>query len=233
MPPLKSNGGCRMALQRGKFAPSTARAQPTGRGALWQERFHTVISTSSAMPLVSSSSDMTMNDTAQTNTTSNERDKARAVIAEKRKGIVSPVFETLLTRPAVAQAASDIGLAIRFAGCLPAPLREIAICTVAAHWNTEYEWASHSKLAVQAGITEDLLDAIRRGRPLTGGDIEQQAVYAFITEILRDGRASIAAHNQVLELLDRPQAVELAAIAGYFSLLSFVINTFEAASSAN
>lgn len=157
---------------------------------------------------------------------SNDRAAARAAIAERRNGVVGAVFETLLERPAVAQAASDIGLAIRFSGCLPAPLREIAICTVAAHWGTEHEWSVHADLAQKAGVDAALLTAIREKLPLPHSSVEAQAVHLFVTELLHRGRASAATRDQVLQLLDRPQAVELAAIAGYYSLLSFAMNTF-------
>ncbi|NYI02766.1 carboxymuconolactone decarboxylase family protein [Cupriavidus plantarum] len=157
---------------------------------------------------------------------SNDRAAARAAIAQRRNGVVGAVFETLLERPAVAQAASDIGLAIRFSGCLPAPLRELAICTVAAHWRTEHEWKIHADLALKAGVDAALLDALEENLPLPSCSAEQHAVHAFITELLHDGRAAVATRDKVLELLDRPQAVELAAIAGYYSLLSFAMNTF-------
>lgn len=161
---------------------------------------------------------------------SNDRAAARAAIAQRRNGVVGAVFETLLERPAVAEAASNIGLAVRFSGCLPAPLRELAICTVAAYWNTEHEWSIHADLARKAGVDAALLDALhaapRERRPLPHASTQELAVHAFVTELLHDGRASTATRDHVLQLLDRPQAVELAAIAGYYSLLSFTMNTF-------
>lgn len=156
-----------------------------------------------------------------------ERDRVRASIAKKRDGVVSPFFEVLLECPAIAEAASDMGAAIRFSGSLPAPLRELAICTVAAHWNADYEWKVHSELASKAGIAADVLDAVRERRALAGNDLAQRAVHAFMAELLRDGRASVRCRQQVVDLLGHKQAVELAAIAGYFGLLSFVLNTFE------
>jgi len=157
---------------------------------------------------------------------SNDRAAARAAIAERRNGVVGAVFETLLERPAVAVAASDMGVSIRFSGCLPAPLRELAICIVAAHWGTEHEWSIHAALAEKAGVDVALLNAIREKLPLPHASEEERAVHAFVTELLHSGRASATLRDQVLQLLDRPQAVELAAVAGYYSLLSFTMNTF-------
>ena len=155
------------------------------------------------------------------------RDRVRAGIAEKRGGVVSPFFEVLLECPAVAEAASNMGASIRFGGTLPAALRELAICIVAAHWRAEYEWNAHSALAAQAGIAADVLDAIRAREPLPGHEPGHQEVHIFMTDLLRDGRSPAEHRERVVNLLGQKQVVELAAIAGYFSLLSFVINTFE------
>lgn len=123
---------------------------------------------------------------------SNDRDIAHAAIAQRRNGVVSPVFETLLERPAVAQAASDIGLAVRFSGCLLARLRELAICTVAAQWGTDHEWSVHSNLALKEGLDASVLDALKEKLPLPTSSVEEQAVHTFITELLRHGGASTA-----------------------------------------
>ena len=168
----------------------------------------------------------TMSSTMQPQSDFIERERVRAAIAERRGGVVSPFFEALLERPAIAGAASDMGAAIRFSGCLPPALRELAICTVAAHWKAEYEWTVHSALAAKEGLSRDLLDAVRSQQPLPDADATQSAVHTFLVDLLRHGRAPAASRQQVLDILDRSQVVELAAIAGYFSLLSFVINTF-------
>ena len=155
-----------------------------------------------------------------------QRSRVRDGIADKRGGVVSPLFEALLECPPIADAASNMGASIRFEGTLPAALREVAICTVAAHWRVEYEWNAHAHLALQAGVSQDALDAILARKPLPPGELVQQAVHAFMAGLLQEGRANAAHRQQIVDLLGQTQAVELVAIAGYFSLASFVLNTF-------
>ena len=42
--------------------------------------------------------------------------------------------------------------------------RELAIILTARDWTAQYEWYAHARLALQAGIGKDAVDAIAAGR---------------------------------------------------------------------
>jgi 4-carboxymuconolactone decarboxylase len=77
--------------------------------------------------------------------------------------LVGP-FNAMLLRPAIGAALQELGSAIRYRGDLPARARELAILVVAAHWNSEFEWAAHEAIGRAAGVSDDEIAAIAAGR---------------------------------------------------------------------
>jgi len=52
----------------------------------------------------------------------------------------------------------------RFDSTLPGDLRELAIIITARYWNTQYEWYSHRRFAVEEGVSPATADAIASGK---------------------------------------------------------------------
>jgi 4-carboxymuconolactone decarboxylase len=95
------------------------------------------------------------------------------VIAESRGGVRGP-YGVLLHSPDLAAQVAHTGSYVRYNLELPDALRETIIAT-AREIKNQYEFYAHARLAWQAGVSEDTIQAIARGTALQGlsGDEER------------------------------------------------------------
>lgn len=142
--------------------------------------------------------------------------------------LVGP-FDAWLRSPEVGNPVQALGEAIRFTGSFPKRLQEIAILVSARHWRAEFEWWAHERLAREAGVEDDLLQAIRsRQRPesAAGDDL---LVIDFARTLLGSGTVDEKLYERALERFGEAGLLELVCTLGFYALVSFTLNVFEVA----
>ena len=148
---------------------------------------------------------------------------ADALIAGPRKAVIGP-FIPLLRSPQLLDRMQRVGEYLRFESSVPARLNEWAILVTSRHWANQFEWVVHHPLAVKAGVAREAIDALGRGeRPAPLAD-DEEAVHAFVTELLRTRRVSDAAYDRVLSILGERGVVDLLGTIGYFSAVDLLMN---------
>ena len=81
----------------------------------------------------------------------------------------------------------ELGAALRTRGLLPARARELAVLAVAAHHRSGFEWWAHTRIAADAGVPDELVEAVLSGTgPLPDDPVERAALVAT-RELLRTG----------------------------------------------
>src|SRR5215471_19284332 len=85
------------------------------------------------------------------------------LFAGERGGMNGP-FNVLLRSPEMGDLAQKLGAQLRFHSTLSAQQRELAIIITARYWTAQYEWTAHRRLAMQAGISPAIADAIAAGK---------------------------------------------------------------------
>lgn len=136
-------------------------------------------------------------------------------------------FNALLYSPIIGNAVQRVGEAVRYEGTLPAPLRELAILTVAAHWQARYEWWAHEIIARDAGLDPAVIDGVKEGALPASATPEQQTLYAFARELLDRRHVSDECYAAAVELFDEATIAELVFLLGYYTLISMTLNVFE------
>lgn len=149
-----------------------------------------------------------------------------AIASGPRGGVVGP-FNVLLRAPAVADAAQRLGAGLRFSGTLDDRLREIAILTVARRWSAQFEWFAHHPIAVTAGVDAAALERLRQGGDPFFANADEQLVWRLSDAVLERGRLDDAEFATGREALGEACLVELLAVLGYYTLLSFILNVGE------
>ena len=147
-------------------------------------------------------------------------------IVNDEGGLVGP-FNAWLYAPGVGGHAGALGATIRFESSLDPRLLELAIIVVAAHWKAEYEWWAHARLAREHGVADATVDAIGRGEKPALEAADEVAVYTFARELVVSGRVQDATYAAAVEHLGYRGVVELMSTCGYYTLVSFNLNTFE------
>lgn len=155
-----------------------------------------------------------------------QREVHDAIVAGPRGRIEGP-FEVWLARPELCAPAQALGRVCRFDNLLPADLKEIAICTVGRWWRAEYEWWAHKRFALEAGVPEAILDAIRDGTPPPFRSEAEAVVHAVALALLREGRLSDALYARAEAAIGTETLVDLVAVVGYYCMVSFTLNAFE------
>ncbi|HEY4606043.1 MAG TPA: carboxymuconolactone decarboxylase family protein [Acidimicrobiia bacterium] len=146
-------------------------------------------------------------------------------IAASRGTMIRP-FAAMLHRPEIARAAADLGAVIRYRSTLSDHDRELVICTTAVERDCAFEWESHSPIARAAGVSDQTLEAIRAGDPVS--DPEDAKFVDFARELSRTGKVGDPTFDRARGHLGEEGTVELAAIVGYYTMLAVFMSACEA-----
>ena len=141
-------------------------------------------------------------------------------------GLIGP-FGVWAHAPKIGQAAQAFGGTVRFQTTLPERVKEIAICTVGAHYKAKFEFAAHGPMAITAGVPAAAVDAIRLGTDPHLTDPADQASYRVARELLGEHRLSDATFEGAKARFGEAALVELVTIIGYYCLISLTLNAFD------
>jgi 4-carboxymuconolactone decarboxylase len=123
-------------------------------------------------------------------------------------GLAGP-FNAFVTAPGAGRRLSSLGATLRFYTSIERRLSEIAIITVGARWQAEFEWFAHAPMAREHGVAGAVVDAI---------GARQLSVY---------GRVDRSAYDAAHAFLGDAGMVELVSLCGYYTLISFLLNAFD------
>ena len=140
-------------------------------------------------------------------------------------GLAGP-FNAFVTAPDAGRRLSALGATLRSAPSIERRLSEIAIITVGARWQAEYEWWAHAPMAREHGVAAAVVDAIGRGEDPPFEADDERAVYAVARQLGRSGRLDQETYDAAHRFLGDAGMVELVSLCGYYTLVSFLLNAF-------
>ena len=135
-------------------------------------------------------------------------------------------FNAWVTAPGIGGRVAELGAALRFESSIERRLLEVAIITVGARWQAEFEWWAHSRMALRHGVSQDAVDAIARGASPALAD-DERVVYAVARQLVDNGRVDRTTYDAAHSLLGDRGIVELVTLCGYYTLVSFTLNAFD------
>jgi 4-carboxymuconolactone decarboxylase len=135
-------------------------------------------------------------------------------------------FNAFVHAPGVGRRLSSLGRVLRFETSIERRLSEVAIITVGARWKAEFEWWAHARMAREHGVPGEVVDAIGRGEDPPFLAPDERVVYTVARELTETGQLGDGAFNAAQELLGDAGVVELVALCGYYTTVSFVLNAF-------
>jgi 4-carboxymuconolactone decarboxylase len=136
-------------------------------------------------------------------------------------------FKVLLRSPEVLKRAQYLGAFLRYDCTLSGPHSEFAILCVARIWSNDYEWHVHATIALEKGVTPEIVDAIRHGRRPDGMTDAQVAIHDFTNELLKERRVSDATYARAQSLFGDRGVIDLVGLNGYYSLLAMAMNAVQ------
>ncbi len=146
-------------------------------------------------------------------------------LTDDRGGLEGP-FNGFLLQPVVGDRLQALGGAVRFETGLTDRCREIAILTVAVHWESDFEWYAHEAVGRSVGLDDDDLAAIRSGDTTHWADPVERSVATAALDLVGRGDLDDQTYDDVIAALGRSRLFELLVVVGYYSMLALQLRVF-------
>jgi 4-carboxymuconolactone decarboxylase len=153
-----------------------------------------------------------------------EQKRAAAEFEAARKIPVFGPFEPLMYSPQVMSQARAMGDYLRFKSAIGNTLSELAILITAREWSQDYEWTVHYPIALKAGIRQEIADAIALGQRPTAMSADEEAVFDYASELLKNKQVSDATFERAKSRFGPKAVVDLTGIVGYYTFLAMQLN---------
>jgi len=157
-----------------------------------------------------------------------EQKRIHDEIASTRRGNVKGPFAIWLRVPEIADKANHLGNAVRAKGAMDKRLIELMTLVVARYWSAQYEWYAHEDQALKAGISSDVVEALRDGRTPKFERADEQLVYDIVTEMQETKRLSQATYDRGIAAFGLELMIEFMTAVGFYTMVAVVLNAFDA-----
>lgn len=151
-----------------------------------------------------------------------------AIASGPRAGVRGP-FLALMHVPELADRIQHLGQYLRYGTCFPPRLSELAILITARHFTCQYEWQAHEPHALQGGLAQSVIDAVRERRRPAAMQPDESAVFEFTSELLANGKVSDIAYQRAHKAFGARGTVELGALIGYYIMIAMTLLAHEVA----
>ena len=138
---------------------------------------------------------------------------------------ISGPFYPMLRSPELMTRARAMGDYLRYKSALPPRLSEFVILITAREWTQQYEWNAHYQIALKAGVSPEVANAIAEGRRPAAMSEDEAILYDFCQELHHNKSVSDATYARAIAKFGEPAVVDTVGISGYYTLLAMVLNT--------
>lgn len=150
--------------------------------------------------------------------------RVREAIVRGPRGQVRGPFNALLRSPELADRVQKLGEQIRFDGALPPELNELAVLVTARYWSAQFEWHAHHAIALQAGLSPAIAQAVAERRRPQAMTREAAAVHDFCRELHETKAVSDETFAEAKACFGEEGVADLIGVCGYYTLVSMVLN---------
>lgn len=154
-------------------------------------------------------------------------DELAAARPPQPDGTLGGPFDPWLRNPELSKRLRGLGGMLWTRTSLDRGIVELAISITARFWRSNVEWAAHAPRAVEFGIGQDVLDSVMAEQRPDGAPAPQPLLYDVCMALQRDHGLSEELYGQAVEAFGEQGLVEIAAVIGYYTLVSMTLNTFE------
>ena len=115
----------------------------------------------------------------------------------------------------------------RYETPLPSRIKALAVLTAAREACGHYVWTVNQNAAKDAGLSDDIIAAIREYRAPAGFDADDATVVQFVLELLRQHRISDATFEAMRALVGNAGAIDTLIVSGYYHTLAHCLQALE------
>ena len=152
-----------------------------------------------------------------------QREVADAIASGPRGSLKGP-FLALIHNPELASRVQALGEHLRFGTGLAPRLVEIAVLIAARRWSCDYEWAAHARIAREAGLAMEIIEALAAGARPSRLDADESVIYDFAWQTVWNGSPGENVFDALEKRFGLAAALDVLAVCGYYTMLAFVLN---------
>src|ERR1700691_5249765 len=141
-------------------------------------------------------------------------------------GIGGP-YNPLMRSPVLGQRLFDLFHYLRWKTSVPTKLNEFAILIISRQWRSQVEWFAHAPLAIKAGLSPEIVAALKQKKRPADMSAEEAAVYDFVTELTTRQEVSEETFAAATRVLCEQQVVDLPAVAGTYIGVAMILAMVE------
>jgi 4-carboxymuconolactone decarboxylase len=145
-------------------------------------------------------------------------------IAGGRRRELSGPFVAAIRSPEFMRRLQHLGEYLRFEHTLTPPLREMVILMTARWWTQHYEWYVHERIAVNAGLSPGIIDAIADGRRPVHMSPEEGLLHDAFIELQRTQTLSDDTYARAVRTFGEQGVIDIVGAIGYYGTLAMIMN---------
>ncbi len=143
------------------------------------------------------------------------------------RGSMRGPYGVMLHSPDLAARMAATGAYVRFEFDLPNPLKEVLILTASRELDSQYAFTAHAKLAREAKLSEETIQAIARRTAPQGLPADEAMLVKYALELLREHKISDATYNAVQDRFGVRTTVEITGLLGHYLFVGLILAAFE------
>ena len=132
----------------------------------------------------------------------------------------------MLNAPEVAQRVLGLASYLRTDTSLPPRIRELGMLVAARENDCQFIWHAHAPVARQAGLKDEVVDALRDKQEIPGLAPDEAALIDYGREFFRTRKVSQSTFEAALKEFGVLGLTELTNLMGCYSMLAFNVNAF-------
>ena len=148
------------------------------------------------------------------------------ILSGPRTRIAGPMHVWFLN-PKYGSLIQKVGAYCRFNTGFEPRLSELAIIIVARFWNADVEWATHSKIAAENGISTTCINAIENNTIPNFENSDEALSYELTNSILQNKGLSDELFKRASDEIGNKILLDLTAIIGYYTNIAIQLNVFQ------
>ena len=154
--------------------------------------------------------------------------KVGYVISTPDGALVGP-FNPFLHFPQFGQAAWNMLVALSKSTTLPKPVHELIILLTGARFNARYEIYAHEEVAGHAGLSDTKISTLACGNRPHDLTREESIAFDATSVLMRGAQLPETTYQAALAAFGADGVAELFFLAGYYCLISVVLNGYDTA----
>jgi 4-carboxymuconolactone decarboxylase len=144
-----------------------------------------------------------------------------------KRGRIDGMYGAMFNHPALVEHVADLGSYLRFGATLPGEIRELAILIAARRLGVPYEWVKHVPPAEAAGLSAEVLEAIRQERDLGVFSPLYSKIAQAVAIVLAEQSLPADLQAALEKELGLKGVLELVILVGFYRMIAAFIRAFD------